>query len=263
MSIKTKHSEQAMESLLLSHREISRGNHKQAQNHLKDAKSHASAHVSELKSMGEALEIPKFKEGFEQIHSQLTQKIKDRMTKGAYEFIELQKNVILMKAAPKLEQEHKTFHELHPDDQARITGSDKNPPMFAGGKYENYKYQVNPEGRLQYSKRVPLKPGEHIAPPIQTPNHGSVKTPDMQRPFRENEGVRIDNPAHPMHGKLGSVKLPNPMHPGKVTVDYGKDGTHFVDPSHIKSSKDNTVVKKAMATILEIKSRFSSDKTKK
>lgn len=72
----------------------------------------------------------------------------------------------------------------------------------------------------------------------------------------------MDQPGHDLHGKLGIVQLPHPSHPDKIHVMFAQGKREFLDQSMVKPSSPSSRVEKAVATVIDIRSRLDKKKSK-
>lgn len=121
--------------------------------------------------------------------------------------------------------DYKPFHQLNHEDQVSATHA------FQGRDMHSHHYPVDRvTGRFENGATRWLQSSKA---PLATPgDQGSVVAPE----HRNGASVRINAEDHPLHGKLGMVKLPNPNMKGKIAVQVGpKDHEmEYFEPHQVK-----------------------------
>jgi hypothetical protein len=121
--------------------------------------------------------------------------------------------------------DYKPFHQLSHEDQVSATHA------FQGRDMTNHHYPVDRKtGKFENGATRWLQSSK--APTATPEDQGSVVAPE----HRNGASVRINAEGHPLHGKLGMVKLPNPNMKGKIAVQVGpKDHEmEYLEPHQVK-----------------------------
>lgn len=262
--IKTKHSEFAVESLINASRAMREGNHEEAEKHFEAADAAIGRHVEYLNSIGETAEANHSKNMYEGqkrvMRSAHKLKIKDakkseasvnQVGKGIFLKSEFSKPKSTPSGNPRYS--YKGLHELHPEDRQKVLGMSGSPSIYPGADHHKFVYPTDSSGRLVHSQRISAPAGHDFeaAKASMQESSGGIK-------YSEGQGVRVHDPAHELHGKLGLVQLPNPSYPNKVQVMFAGGRREFLDQSKIQPS--GSKMAKALATVINIKSYLGKKK---
>lgn len=278
--IKTKHSEAAKDQLVEGARAARIPDAAKAQKHFDQADLHIKDHVVYLKSIGKHKEADHDQKTYEAVKKQLMQankvvapkpskpkKSKSSASKsddsvneiGRGIFLKAEKistKMTLSKPAGNPRYEYKGLHELHPEDRQRVLGRAGNPSMYAGKDHHKFVYPTDSSGRLVHSQRI-AAPAHHDFAAAQA---SAQESQHKGHQLSEGQGVRIDQPGHELHGKLGMVQLPHPLFPDKINVMFAGGRRELLDSSAIKPSSPRPQLEKAKATVIDIRSRLQKKK---
>lgn len=282
--IKTKHYDDAIQSLMMASKEARAGNVLNAKSHFDRADASMKEHVNYLNAIGERGEAEfsmkmyqKQKQVMESAHNFKVKNLRTKKSEaedGDQDSIskagakEVGKGIFLkadrVSTKMKLGQstnpryQYKGLHELHAEDQQRVLGRAGNPSMYAGKDHHKFLYPTDSSGRLVHSQRI-AAPAHHDFAAA----HAAMQESQFKgHQFSEGQGVRVNQPGHELHGKLGIVQAPNPSFPDKVQVGFAGGKSEFMDHSMIQPSRGAPQVQKAKATVIDIRSRLDKKKPK-
>lgn len=266
---KTKYSEAAIDSLIAASRAMRAGKKEEANKHFSNADSAIGEHISYLKSIGNHQEADHAKKHYESqkrvmmsAHKFSVKSVGSKKAKKSdSDLNEIGKGVFLKaeKISTKMglgqagnpRYEYKGLHQLHPEDRQRVLGRSGNPAMYAGKEHHKFLYPTDSSGRLVHSSRI-AAPGHHDFAAAKASMEGSEFKGNK---YSEGQGVRVDQPGHELHGKLGMVQTPHPEFPDKISVLFSGGRKEFMDSSAVRPSSPSTV-DKAKATVIDIRSRL-------
>lgn len=275
---KTFHSEMAIQHLINASRAARRGDAKEASSYFEEADKSIEQHVNYLRSIGNHDEAEhaqktyaKQKKIMLSAHKFNVKSVKNIKAKksdfdesGEGQFKKVSEGIFLKAETVKLGQsgnpryEYKGLHELNPEDRQRVLGRAGNRPMYPGKEHHKFLYPTDSSGSLVHSGRVAAPASHDFAAA-----HASMQESEFKgKKLSEGQGVRMNQPGHELHGKLGVVQPPHPSFPDKIHVMFQGGRREFLDHSMVNTSKPGEQVKKAKSTVIDIRSRLDKKNNK-